>query len=254
MPAILDDALCIRRWDWSETSQTVSLLTRRHGIVRGVAKGSKRDQARFSGGIELLTRGELGVAIRAEGLATLTSWDLREVFPGARRAVPAYLAAMGVADVLHHTLREHDPHPRVLDDALDALRRLDEPGREHEVVGRLLLDVLRETGHAPELDRDARSGRELSPAPVYAFDPRAGGLTAMRDAEGAWGVRADTIALLRAWRRAHNEPPAAGEADHARGPSGPDPETSRRAARLLSHYLREVIQADPPALRVFLGP
>ena len=58
MPAIRDEALCIRHWDWSETSQTVSLFTRTHGLVRGLAKGSRREKSNFSGGIELLTRGQ----------------------------------------------------------------------------------------------------------------------------------------------------------------------------------------------------
>ena len=42
MPTISDYAICIRRWDFSETSQTVSLFTRESGIIRGLAKGAKR--------------------------------------------------------------------------------------------------------------------------------------------------------------------------------------------------------------------
>ena len=42
MPTITDNAICIRRWDYSETSQTVSLLLRNHGVIRGLVKGAKR--------------------------------------------------------------------------------------------------------------------------------------------------------------------------------------------------------------------
>ena len=44
MPIIADTAICIRCWDFSETSQTVSLVTREHGVVRGLAKGAKREK------------------------------------------------------------------------------------------------------------------------------------------------------------------------------------------------------------------
>ena len=42
MQTIEDNAFCLRRWDFSETSQTASLLTRDHGVLRGLAKGAKR--------------------------------------------------------------------------------------------------------------------------------------------------------------------------------------------------------------------
>ncbi|MCZ6836092.1 MAG: recombination protein O N-terminal domain-containing protein, partial [Planctomycetota bacterium] len=73
MPTISDSAVCIRRWDFSETSQTVSLFTHTHGIIRGLAKGAKREKGAFSGGFDVLTQGHL-VAIVKPGrdLATLT--------------------------------------------------------------------------------------------------------------------------------------------------------------------------------------
>ena len=56
MSRFKDQAVCIRMIDWSETSQIVALLTREHGVLRGLAKGSKRMSpsaiSRFSGGIE----------------------------------------------------------------------------------------------------------------------------------------------------------------------------------------------------------
>ena len=59
MPILSDSAICIRCWDYSETSQTVSLLTKENGLIRGIAKGSKRDKGPFSGGFDPLTRGHI---------------------------------------------------------------------------------------------------------------------------------------------------------------------------------------------------
>ena len=64
MPIIADTAICIRCWDFSETSQTVSLFTREHGVVRGLAKGAKREKGGFSGGLDVLTRGEMIASVK----------------------------------------------------------------------------------------------------------------------------------------------------------------------------------------------
>ncbi|HAC09503.1 MAG TPA: DNA repair protein RecO, partial [Phycisphaerales bacterium] len=53
MPTIRDEAVCVRHWDFSETSQTVSLFLRDHGLVRGLAKGARRERGSFSGGFDL---------------------------------------------------------------------------------------------------------------------------------------------------------------------------------------------------------
>ena len=85
MPTVIDQAICIRHWDWSETSQTVSLFARDTGIVRGMAKGARREKAPFSGGLEVLTRGEMVAIIKpSSDLANITAWDLQETFPAAQ--------------------------------------------------------------------------------------------------------------------------------------------------------------------------
>src|ERR1043165_665148 len=120
MPTIKDQAVCIRHWDWSETSQTVSIFAREHGVVRAVAKGSKRERAPFSGGVELLTLGEFVAIVRQnerspESLATLTSWDLVEAFPAIRRTLDGFYAGSYFADLVHHAARDADPHPLLFD-------------------------------------------------------------------------------------------------------------------------------------------
>ena len=90
MAAQHDQALCIRQWDFSETSQTVSLFGRTLGCLRGLAKGSRRERGSFSGGIDVLTRGEVGVILKRDReLATLTEWDTQETFPRLREDLTA---------------------------------------------------------------------------------------------------------------------------------------------------------------------
>jgi DNA repair protein RecO (recombination protein O) len=208
---VTDDAVCIRHWDWSETSQTVTLLGRKTGLIRGIAKGSKREGARFSGGLEILTRGQvLAVARPNAPLATLTAWDLQETFPALRSSLRAFYCGMYFADLVQNLVSEHDPHPVLFDELVGALRDLNEPGGEERALLRFQWSVLNEAGYRPELDEDVTSGGRLTEAVTYAFRPGHGGLSRdpalegpspgpLQTAQGpAWRVRGETVRLLRA--------------------------------------------------------
>jgi DNA repair protein RecO (recombination protein O) len=240
---IRDEAICIRHWDWSETSQTVSLFSRAHGLIRGLAKGAKREKGPFSGGIELLTRGEV-VAIVKSGaaMATITAWDLLEIFPAARRSLEAFHVGIYLMDVLQHTVTDEDPHPELYDQMLEALRELARSPQWTLLTGQWA--ILSETGHRPEVGADVRTGEALAGAERVAFSPRLGGLVRVGESgppADAWGVRPETVGLLAdlAARRATPE-----NADMAAVP---------RAGRLLAAYLRFLLDRELPSVSPLFG-
>jgi len=207
VPPLRDQAIVLRQWEFSETSQTAALFTRDHGVLRGLAKGSRRDRGSFCGGLEVLTRGEIGAIVKPNTeLATLTDWDLQEVFWSCRRDLLAHRAGLYVVDLIHHSVHAADPHPSLFDEALATLRSLDR--REHTPAAVLKFQwrLLAETGHQPRLAPEAgsRSG-EINDASVLVFSPLEGGIVPSppphaggADAPGAWRVRSSTINLLRA--------------------------------------------------------
>lgn len=245
MANLKDDAICIRQWDWSETSQTVSLFTREHGILRGIAKGSKREKSPFSGGIELAARGEIVAIVKAhstaDSLATFTSWDLEETFPAVRRSHLGFRVAMGILDSLGRAMRETDPHPALFDGTLQSMRALDgPPSSQYSALISFLFLLLKETGHAPELSVDVRNGAPLSAASIMGFSPVRGGVTNISpgetDSNSFWRVRLETIEFLRVISK--------GEQQVALIPET----TLKRSVSLLSAYLRHVLESDIPAL------
>lgn len=248
MPLLRDDALCIRLWDFSETSQTVSLFTREHGVLRGLAKGSKRADARFSGGFDLLCRGDVQAIVKTSGaLATLTAWDLTRVYSSLRTNLRSHLAGMVIADVLHLAVRDNDPHPALFDAAVNELEAIDRGDDPAAVCVSMLMVALVEAGYRPELHHDvADRGSPLPDASTYAFSSRLGGLTRDPgvDAErlSLWRVRAETVDVLRAVQRG----------DRAALIAAPRP-ASLRALRLLSDYLNAVGVGRSEACQAFVA-
>jgi DNA repair protein RecO (recombination protein O) len=258
MPVVHDEGVCIRQWDWSETSQTVSVFCRDLGLVKALAKGAKRQKAPYSGGVELLTRGHAGVIVRPNTeLALLTEWDLQETFPALRRSLAAHNAGLYMADLVQHSLHDHDPHRALYDSLMDNLRALSDDGSRGLAVLRFQWATLAETGYKPSLRIDVSSGAELAEAGAYRFSAALGGLMADNTApapgdatgrtppgvKGAWRVRTETVAVLRLVEQ--NRPAAEGRAL--------PPQAVERANRLLAVYLRHVLGREPRTLPLLFG-
>ena len=83
MPLVTDRSICLRKTEYSETSQILTLFTREHGLLRVIAKGAHRrtkaGASKFDGGVDLL---DIGSAVfshdLAKDLSTLCEWGLRE--------------------------------------------------------------------------------------------------------------------------------------------------------------------------------
>ena len=242
MPSITDEAVCIRHWDFSETSQTVSLFCREQGMLRGLAKGAKREKGKFSGGIDLLTRGQIVALIKpTSDLATLTEWDLLETYWPARQSLPAHRAGMFMADMLFRMVTDHDPHPALYDALVAQLGTLGTPAACDAAVLRFEWALLQETGYRPELNHDAETGQPMNlTTNTLAYSARHGGVVADTGAPDRWRVRRETIDCLR---ELNGTSATDGELPDAA------PVTIRRAARLLAFHLRALQNEEPPTMR-----
>lgn len=265
MPRFKDDAIVLRELDWSETSQVVVLLTREHGKIRGISKGSKRNSpssvAKFSGGFEVLTQGEaMGVTKPTSDLATLTEWDLQQPHLALRKSLPALHAALYIVDLANGLLSDHDPHAAAFDAVADHLQvlcnhcaspELNSGGR---VIAASLLAaqwrLIHEAGYRPELNIDVHTGEALPEQSSYTFDPITGGLTVMTGigetddpaSPGPWRVRRLTAELLRRCASADGSLRLA------------DQITLDRANRLLCVYARALLDRELNTMSLLLNP
>jgi DNA repair protein RecO len=216
----------------------------------------------YSGGIELLTRANIGVIVRPNSeLALITEWDLQETFPQLRRSLRAHYAAMYIAELVHHSVHGHDPHAALYEALLESLRALGhEPGSTgvdaniDAALLRFQWMVLKETGYQPILE--VPGGSESTGA-YLRFSPSKGALVhaGENDTEGTWRVRRETIRTLQ---RFADGPDESGEAsaDSQAGAGNPvqgESQSLHRANCLLAAYLRHVLGREARTLTLLFG-
>ncbi len=255
MSAVVDRALVLRLWDFSETSQTVALFCRERGLLRGLAKGARRERGRFGGGFETLTLGEVVALVKPSSeLATLTEWTALEMFWAARRDLRAHRIALYMIDLVFHGIIDHDPHTGLFDALVEHLRTLESPDRHAASLLSFQWRLLVEMGYKPALGARSESndGRDRA----LLFDPLAGGVrspgvqgSSVRPSQrgpapeaACWAVRPQTVAVLRRLERDEDVTDSKEESVHV-----------ERASRLLSEYLRVVLDRDLPTRHLLFG-
>jgi DNA repair protein RecO (recombination protein O) len=242
MPLVHDRCICLRKVEYSETSQILLLFSREHGLVRVIAKGAHRrtkaGASKFDGGVDLL---DIGQAVfthdPGRDLATLTEWSLREGNLELRRSLRGMLLAQYAAELVGLLFQEHDPHPALFDRLEQTLGEL-ATQRTEETFLSFQLDLLRESGYLAELEACVACGATGDGRDAF-FSPARGGIVC-RNCESSIPdrIRFD-IRLLRLMQGIHKLPRANGQARRL-------PQLTRHQTdpvnRLLAAHLQHTLQ------------
>jgi DNA repair protein RecO (recombination protein O) len=163
VPPLRAHALILRTFEYSENSQVAHVLTREHGRVHGLAKGARRLNGAFHGGLDALALGDLGLYARrpGAGLRTFASFRVRTHFPGLRRRLARFHAAEHVRALVLSFAREEQAGPELFELTVSVLRMLELATDDEASVLGLGFEamVLGLSGFAPELTRCVRCER-----------------------------------------------------------------------------------------------
>ncbi|MEA2708128.1 MAG: repair protein RecO [Phycisphaerales bacterium] len=187
MPLSADRCICLRKVEYSETSQILTLFGRSHGLMRVIAKGAHRTTkagaSKFGGGIDLLDIGQAVFTLDHEKqLGTLTEWTLLEGHLEMRRSLRAMYLAQYAAELVGLLIEEHDPHPELFDRLEQTLTELPTPRVEESFLA-FQLDLLRETGYLAELGACVSCSGLLADREPAFFSANRGGVVC-RNCEG----------------------------------------------------------------------
>ena len=165
----------LRTHKLGEADRIITLLTRRHGRVRAVAKGVRRTKSKFGASVEPFSHVDLQLYAGRE-LDIVTQAEIMSPF-GATLAgdYGSWTAAQAIVETVERlTAEEREPALRLYLLLVGALRTLADA--EHEsrlVLDAFLLRAMAASGYEPSLDDCARCS---AAGPHAAFAVGAGGV------------------------------------------------------------------------------
>jgi len=158
-------AIVLRRSDFRESSRIVTMLTREHGRLVGLAKGAHRPDSPFLGRLDFLNEVAATFSADRGGLRLLERVELlRERRP--LREPTRFLAASHLARLCDLAMPDGEVEPRVFDlllGGLNLLERCPSSAVARVVLG-LELRLLERLGGLPDLQHCAACGAELATA------------------------------------------------------------------------------------------
>ncbi|MHC4718344.1 MAG: DNA repair protein RecO, partial [Planctomycetota bacterium] len=175
--AATDQVICLRTTDFSETSQVLVLLTRQQGLVKLLAKGSKRPKSKSGGRIDLFSEGRCVYApARRKDLGTLMEFAETAGHMGLRGELARLNAGMMMLELTASMLAEGDPQPAVFDLLHNALARLEAPeSSPPAVLAYFQYRLIRLAGLLGDMTACTGCGATISAGGIY-FSSSAGGL------------------------------------------------------------------------------
>ncbi len=175
MAVYRDTGVVLRVTKLGEADRIVTLLTRRTGRVRAVAKGVRRTRSKFGSRLEPFSHVDVQL-YEGRNLDIVTQAESIDPFgPRITADYGRYTAGTVLVETAERlTAEEREPSMRLYLLLVGALRALAETGRDPSLVlDAFLLRAMGLAGWAPALSSCARCGE---PGPHAAFHIAAGGL------------------------------------------------------------------------------
>ncbi|MCW2608649.1 MAG: repair protein RecO [Frankiales bacterium] len=176
-----DEGVVLRVHKLGEADRIVTVLTKRHGRVRAVAKGVRRTRSRFGASVEPFSHVDLQL-FEGRSLDIVTQADSLHSYGNDLVAdYGRYTAGTAVLETAERlTAEEKEPALRLFLLVVGALRALTGGGPDQLpprdpglVLDAFLLRAMTVAGYAPALEDCARCGE---PGPHRAFSVPAGGI------------------------------------------------------------------------------
>jgi DNA repair protein RecO (recombination protein O) len=175
-------AIVLRAINYGESDRVVTLLGRSTGRLSALARGARKSQKRFGGGLGLCAVGEAGLRERAGAeLLTLERFDLQESFGSLSTDLACMAHAAYVAELVSKLCAPRQAEAEVYDWLHAFLVTLDQRGASAERLRIFEMGLLSRLGFAPMVDTCAVcGGRRFPPGQPatevpFRWDPSRGG-------------------------------------------------------------------------------
>lgn len=149
MRAYTTSAIVLRRLAYGETDKILTLYSRERGRFSAIAKGARKPISRLSGATEVLTLTRFGLAT-GKSLDVVSQAEIKESFPRLRSDLNRLAHALYLADLVDHSVEDHESNP-ILYDLLIAGLYLLQRDIAPELVARWFeVQLIQDLGYAPD--------------------------------------------------------------------------------------------------------
>lgn len=177
-------ALCLRKIDFSETSQILTLMTDKLGIVGAIAKGAKRAKSSTGGPLDLMCLYNVVLYDRSKRgtLSILAQAELLDFFPALRQSYALFRATESMRELLLSVEVGPQDAAAVMLHSVKALRSL--PAGPERTLAGFAWGLLRTLGVEPVVTECVLTGEQPSGQVAVNFSLREMGLIAPPHHEG----------------------------------------------------------------------
>jgi DNA repair protein RecO (recombination protein O) len=190
LSSLVTPAIVLRAVSYGESDRIVTLFGRDTGRVSALARGARKSQRRFAGGLSLCAVGSAAIRERPGAeLATLERFDATDSHAALGSDVARMAHAAYAAELVGKLCAPRQVEPGVFDWLVAFLRLLDGDGASAERLRVFELGLLGGLGFGPVLDRcavcngDSFGGRAPSEV-AFRWDPDRGGAVCTACARG----------------------------------------------------------------------
>jgi len=180
---VQDEAICLARRDFSESSLVLVFLCRATGKLSLLAKGARRPKSTVA--VDLLDTGQAGFIANPDGLGVLTSFSSSRWPAQLREDVNKWNLGLYLSEIVNMSTKQFAPAGQVfnlLDESLKRAGRARAKAELAELAVHATARILRWAGYSPQLKRCIGCGRDMGPTSQLFFSPSQGGVLC-RDCE-----------------------------------------------------------------------
>jgi DNA repair protein RecO (recombination protein O) len=195
MGSLSTPAIVLRAVNYGEADRIVTLFGRETGRLSALARGARKSQRRFAGGLGLCAVGVASLRERAGAdLLTLESFDTTTAYAALGADVARMAHAAYAAELVTKLCAPRQVEGAIYDWLAEFLACLDAEGASAERLRVFELGLLRGLGFGPVVDRCVACGDTAAKA--YRWDPDRGGAICAACARGGRPISLEARAAL----------------------------------------------------------
>jgi DNA repair protein RecO (recombination protein O) len=189
-------AFILHHRPFRDSSQILDVLTRDHGKVAVVARGSRGSKSRLAGVLRPFLPLRVSWVAKSD-LGTLTGAEAAGAPAGL--IGDALLSAYYVNELMLHFLHRHDPQPEIFELYAEVISKLCSTANVAACLRRFELELLSLLGYAVSLDHEAGSQKDVEPDNNYEYRVDQGPVPVDRS-EGPLVFSGETLIAIGAGR------------------------------------------------------